>query len=93
MVSLSALVCADCNAEPTEETMAAVIAASGNTVGAQWAPVFAATLKKIGGVDSFCPAPGSGNRECFVRGEGGLGVFRVGSGTTVHSKQSGRDRK
>ena len=60
IVSLSALVCADCGVECSEETMNAVIAASGNTVGDQWVPVFASTIAKVGGVDDFTPAPGSG---------------------------------
>ena len=92
VVSLSALVCADCGVETTEETMAAVIAASGNKVGPQWAPVFAATIKKVGGVDAFCPEPGSGNRELFVRdreGEFGWGRGQLFSQQAVQGVRLG----
>jgi len=58
--SLSALLCADCEQDVSEDNLKAVIAASGNKVDAFWMPVFASTVEKAGGIEPFCKPPGSG---------------------------------
>ena len=64
VVSLSALLCADAGVELSAENISKAITASGNKVGDQYAPVFAAALSKAGGVEKYLQAPGAGMTEC-----------------------------
>jgi hypothetical protein len=60
VISLAALICADSKVDITAENLNAVVSSSGNTIAPYWAPLFAATLEKAGGVSKFFSAPGAG---------------------------------
>ena len=63
VASLSSLIVgssAGDDAEITSESLIAVAEASGNDLSPSWAALFANLLSKSGGIDKFCPAPGSG---------------------------------
>jgi hypothetical protein len=63
IASLAALVLSDSGAEITAENIEAVIKASGNSVPAYYAPLFANFISKAGGVDKFLAGPSSGGGE------------------------------
>jgi len=69
VASLSSLIVGSASdgAEISSETLIAVAEASGNALSPSWAALFANLLSKSGGIDKFCPAPGSGG------GSGGSG--------------------
>ena len=60
LTSLAVLVAADAGAEITAEALTAIVEASGNKVSPMWATLFASSVTKAGGIESFTAAPGSG---------------------------------
>ncbi len=58
LASLAVLVIADSGGDITAESLTAVVAASGNSLPAVWASIFAASASK--GIDAWCGAPGGG---------------------------------
>lgn len=69
VISLAALICADGKVDITAENLNAVVASSGNTIAPYWAPLFASTIEKAGGVSTFFAAPGAGG--------GSAGIFVI----------------
>lgn len=60
VTALAALVVADAGADITAENINAVINGSGNSVAAYWAPMFASSIEKAGGIEKFFSGPGGG---------------------------------
>ena len=60
VASLAALVVGDAADECTAEAITAVAEASGNSIDASMAALFASVVGMAGGIEKFCAAPGSG---------------------------------
>jgi|EP00979_Chaetoceros_neogracilis_P019007 ribosomal protein L12E/L44/L45/RPP1/RPP2 len=60
VASLATLVVGDAADECTAEAITAVVVASGNSIDASMAALFASVVGLAGGVEKFCAAPGSG---------------------------------
>ena len=60
ILGLAALVCGDGGVDASADNLNAVVSASGNTVPAYWAPLYAQTIEKAGGVDKFFTKLGGG---------------------------------
>lgn len=60
VTSLAAIVCASSGQEVTAENITSVITGSGNSVAAYWAPLFASSVEKAGGIDKMYPSAGGG---------------------------------
>merc|ERR1712129_582879 len=60
VASLASLIVGSNETELSSESLIAVAKASGNELSPAWAAMFANLLQKSGGIDKFCPAPGSG---------------------------------
>ena len=58
VTALAAIVCSD-GGDVTADNINAVISASGNAVAAYWAPLFASSIEKSGGISKLFSAPGA----------------------------------
>jgi len=56
----SIIVASNSEGEVTSDALTAVADASGNTLLASWASLFATVVAKAGGIDKFCLTPGAG---------------------------------
>lgn len=68
VASLAAIVCHDAGVEVSADNISSVVNASGNTIPAYYAPLFATYIEKAGGVSKFFgsgpSAGGAGNNNC-----------------------------
>jgi hypothetical protein len=60
VVSLAALILADCGSEITSESLDAIVSSSGNKIPAYYSTLFASFIGKAGGCDKFMAGPSSG---------------------------------
>ena len=60
VVSLAALILADCGSEITAESLDAIVSSSGNKIPSYYSTLFATFIGKAGGVDKYMAGPSSG---------------------------------
>lgn len=60
VTGLAAIVCASSGQEVSAENINSVITGSGNSVAPYWAPLFASSVEKAGGIDKIYPTAGGG---------------------------------
>jgi large subunit ribosomal protein LP1 len=76
VASLAAIVVGKAADECTAEGITAVVEASGNSIDASTASLFASVVKMAGGIKKFCAAPGAG-------GGGGGGAAAASGGAAA----------
>lgn len=60
VISLAALILADCGSEITSESLDAIVSSSGNKIPTYYSALFASFIGKAGGCDKFMAGPSSG---------------------------------
>jgi ribosomal protein L12E/L44/L45/RPP1/RPP2 len=66
---LAALVCHGSGADASADNLTAIITASGNKVPAYYAPLYAASIEKAGGVDKMFTKIGGGAAPAAAAGK------------------------
>jgi large subunit ribosomal protein LP1 len=80
VASLSAIIVGNSAEECTAEAITAVAEASGNSIDASVATLFASVVRMAGGIDKFCAAPGAG-------GGGGAAVASSGGAAAAEEPE------
>lgn len=76
VASLAAIIVGNAAEECTAEAITAVAEASGNSIDASMAALFASVVRMAGSIDKFCAAPGAG-------GGGGGGAAAAAGGAAA----------